>query len=305
MNPRKTNVAASVKDRLLRLAKERGDDFNFVLARYALERLLYRLSRSSHEKDFVVKGAMLFAVWSGNPHRATKDLDLLGRGTPDQRRLETVFRDVVGVSVDDDGLVFLPATIRAEAIREEAVYDGIRIRLDARLGSAVIPLQVDVGFGDAVIPEPVRTEFPTLLDQPAPKVKTYPRTAVVAEKLHAMVVLGIANSRMKDFFDIWFLCRTFDFDGAELQRAIAATFERRQTAIPGETPLALTATFARDAQKQTQWKAFVKRAHVPDVDLNTVVDTLAAFLKPPIEALDASRRFGAQWPPQGPWSSAA
>lgn len=302
MTSRKTNVAASVKDRLLRLAKARGDDLNFILARYGLERLLYRLSRSEYEKDFIVKGAMLFAVWSGSPHRATKDLDLLGRGAPDLHRLEAVFRDVVGVPVDDDGLVFSPATIRAEAIREEAVYDGIRIHLEAQLGSAVIPLQVDVGFGDAVVPDPVRAEFPTLLAQPAPKIRAYPRTAVVAEKLHAMVVLGIINSRMKDFFDIWFLCRTFAFDGAELQQAIAATFERRQTAIPDELPLALTTGFSRDVQKQTQWRAFLKRASIAEAELTSVVAELATFLSPLMEALRDGNAFNGRWSPRGPWS---
>ena len=210
------NLAHSVRDRLLKLAKARGEEFNFVLVRYALERLLYRLSKSPHDGKFILKGAMLFTIWSKHPHRATKDLDLLGAGAPDLDRLAQVFRDVCAASVEDDGVVFEPRSVEARRIKEEAEYEGVRITLDGKLGSAQLAVQVDVGFGDSVVPPPRTIEFPTLLPFPGPVIRAYSRETVVAEKLHAMVDLGMANTRMKDFFDLWFLCREFEFNGAQL-----------------------------------------------------------------------------------------
>ena len=245
------NLAASVRSRLLTLAKSGGEDFTFVLTRYGLERLLYRLGRSSYAGDFVLKGAMLFRLWSGNPHRSTKDLDLLGFGSPDLNRLVRVFREVVAIPAPD-GIEFLPETVKAVPIREDAIYDGIRVTLEARLEAARMHLQVDVGFGDAVVPAPRETSYPTMLDVPAPVLRAYPREAVVAEKLHAMVDLGLANSRMKDFFDLWFLATNFSFDGATLGESIRSSFARRETAIPREPPVALTSEFAGDRQKQIQ-----------------------------------------------------
>lgn len=298
-----TNTAHSVKDRLLKLSKERGEDFNFVLVRYGLERLLYRLSRSSHAEQFVLKGAMLFTVWAQHPHRATKDLDLHGVGSPEMERLAEVFRDVCATDVEDDGLSFDPKSVSATRIKEDAEYEGVRVTLSGKLGSARIAVQIDVGFGDAISPAPAMTEFPTLLDQPSPRVRAYPRETVVAEKLHAIVYLGMANSRMKDFFDLWFLCREFAFDGPRLVQAIRATFERRATALPEGVPPGLTESFATDATKQTQWKAFLRRSRVTDDDhtLQEVVATISPFLLP---ALQAAREDGAlsEWPPGGPWS---
>lgn len=199
--------AASVRQRLLNLAKERGEDFNFVLLRYGLERLLFRLGQSRHARTFVLKGAMLFPLWSGSPHRATKDMDLLGSGPPDIPRFVDVFREVAGVTADD-GVIFLPDTVAGVAIRDEAVYDGIRITLEGRLGAAKLPLRVDVGFGDAVTPAPIEASYPVLLaDMPVPRLRVYARETAIAEKVETMVSLGIGNSRMKDFFDIWYLAR--------------------------------------------------------------------------------------------------
>lgn len=209
------NVAHSVRDRLHKLAKERGEEFNFVLVRYALERLLYRVSKSAHGGEFILKGAMLFTIWSKHPHRATKDLDLLGSGSPDLERLAGVFRDVCVASVEDDGVSFEPRSVEARRIKEDAEYEGVRVTLVGKLGSAQLAVQIDVGFGDSVVPPPTTVEFPTLLPFPGPVIRAYAKETVVAEKVHAMVDLGMANTRMKDFFDLWFLSREFEFEGAQ------------------------------------------------------------------------------------------
>jgi predicted nucleotidyltransferase component of viral defense system len=238
MSPR--DVAASVRQRLLNLARERGEDFGLVLTHYALERVMYRLSVSGHREQFVLKGAMLFALWGGDPHRPTRDLDLLGHGTIDTQRLEQIFREVISVEVEKDGLEFLTETVRGARIREDEEYEGVRVQLEARLATARIKVQIDVGFGDVMTPAPQEIEYPVLLDFPAPRLRTYPRETVVAEKFEALVKLGIANSRMKDFYDLWVMARDFEFEGALLSQAIKATFERRGTALPTDVPLALS-----------------------------------------------------------------
>lgn len=274
--------AASVRQRLLNIAKERGEEFNFVLLRYGLERLLFRLGQSRHAGTFVLKGAMLFPLWSGSPHRATKDMDLLGSGAPDIGRFVDIFREVAAVDADD-GVRFLPDTVAGAAIREEAIYDGIRITLEGCLGVARIPLQVDVGFGDAVTPAPLETSYPVLLaDMPNPRLRVYARETAIAEKVEAMVTLGLGNSRMKDFFDIWYLARIFEFDQATLRQAIRATFARRQTPLPDETPVALTTAFADDPAKATQWRAFIGKSRAVGTapGLAEVVEVLVTLLKP-------------------------
>jgi predicted nucleotidyltransferase component of viral defense system len=274
--------AASVRQRLLNIAKERGEEFNFVLLRYGLERLLFRLGQSRYAGTFVLKGAMLFPLWSGSPHRATKDMDLLGSGPPDIARFVDIFHEVAAAIVDD-GVTFLPNTVAGVAIREEAIYDGIHITLEGRLGVARIPLQVDVGFGDAVTPAPLETSYPVLLaDMPIPRLRVYARETAIAEKVEAMVTLGLGNSRLKDFFDIWYLARTFEFDQATLSEAIRATFARRQTPLPDETPVALTTAFADDPAKGAQWRAFIGRSRAVGTapGLSEVVEVLVALLKP-------------------------
>jgi len=297
------NVAASVRQRLLNLSKERGEDFNLVLVRYAVERFLYRLSRSKHRDRFVLKGATLIQAWGASRHRATRDLDLLGHGDSDPAAVAAVVRDVCKTPVEDDGLVFAADTISAGLIREEKVYEGVRARLTAVLAGAEIPVQVDVGFGDAVTPRPRSLVVPTLLDQPAPKLAAYPRESVVSEKFEAMVALGIGNSRMKDFYDVAYLARHFQFDGARLVRAIRATFKRRGTAIPQSAPIALTKEFAEDPAKRAQWKAFAARDRLSDADatLDDVVARIAVFLAEPLAAARDARSWAAMWPGGGPW----
>lgn len=301
-----TNVAASVRARLLNVSKGSGEDFSYVLTRYALERLLARLERSTYRDAFALKGAMLFRVWSPALHRPTKDLDLLGMGAPDIPRLRSIFRDLCTVAVDDDGVTFDSKTVRAARIKEDAEYEGVRVNLTARIGSARLELQVDVAFGDAVTPAVVEVEFPTLLGAPPPKLRAYPRESVVAEKLEAMVHLGIANSRMKDFFDIWFLAQMFAFDGRVLSAAIGATFKRRGTPIPTEVPVALTPKFSGGTTKATQWNAFVTRGKLASAELSLaqVVTSIMPFLWPPLEAVADRRTLDASWSPKGPtWTS--
>jgi predicted nucleotidyltransferase component of viral defense system len=296
------NVAASVRERLTNVAKKSGESFQYILTRYAIERLLYRLSQSSHGAHFILKGAMLFQVWRQSTHRTTRDLDLLGEGTPSIERLVAIFKDVASVEVDDDGLSFPTDEIQGEQIKEEDEYQGIRIRGLARLGSARIPLQIDIGFGDAVTPEPERISYPTLLDAPAPQLLAYNRETVVAEKFQAMVLLGMTNSRMKDFFDLWCLARDFAFDGAKLADAIGATFRRRDTTLPDDMPVALSEEFARDATKQTQWNAFLKKANVGEtVELDDVLTLLREFLLSPTRAIASQKAFKLHWTARGPW----
>jgi len=302
---RPRDAAASVKQRLLNLATERGEDFNFLLTRYAVERLLYRLDQSAYGGQFVLKGAMLFHLRSGPlPHRPTRDVDFLGKGSPALARLGKVFREICTVQVVDDGLTFNEHSIRAERIREEQEYEGVRMQLEARMGSARIPIQVDVGFGDALTPPPKRERLATLLDFPGPHLLICPWETVIAEKFQALVDLGMANSRMRDFFDLHYLAATLSLDGATLARAIQATFNRRRTPLPVEVPVGLSPAFGTDAVKQTQWRAFVGRLRLDTGkrSLGNVIEGLRAFLMPPVEALTHKRPFQMKWPPRGPWS---
>jgi predicted nucleotidyltransferase component of viral defense system len=295
------NIAASVRQRLTNLSRERNEEFQFVLTRYGLERLLYRLSISPYASQFILKGAALFQLWTGQPHRSTRDLDLLGYGSPSPERLQTIFSEVCSLTVDDDdGLVFSPTTIQAEQIKEDAEYQGIRLRIECRLGNARLALQIDIGFGDAVTPEALSTIYPTLLEFPAPQLRAYPRETVVAEKFQAMVALGIANSRMKDFYDVWTLARQFEFDGTLLRSAIRATFERRQTAIPTIPPLALTAEFANDQSKASQWNAFLKKGKLVETPppFTEVVELLQKFLMPPTIASSEPLPWRYSWTAQ-------
>jgi predicted nucleotidyltransferase component of viral defense system len=296
-----SDLAASVRQRLANVARQRGEDFQRVLTRYLIERLLYRLARSPHAGRFLLKGAMLFTLWTGRLHRPTKDLDLLGRGDAGPEALAEVFRGLCSLEVEPDGVEFAADTVTVEAIREDQEYQGQRVHLEGRLGSARVRLQVDVGFGDAVTPAAQAVVFPTLLEMPAPELKAYPRETVVAEKLQAMVMLGMANSRMKDFFDLWVLAAEFEFQGTVLSKAIGATFRRRGTETPVE-PLALTAEFTSDGAKQTQWKAFLSRSGLDAaVTLEGVVAQLRNFLLGPLQAVRAGANFPAKWPPGGPW----
>lgn len=297
------NLAASVYARLLKRTEPGDEQFQFVLMRYGAERLMYRLGQSEHAANFVLKGAMMFLVWTGAQYRATKDMDLLALKSASVERLRDIFRELCELPVAQDGLAFEPDSVKAEEIREDNLYQGVRVTLVARLGKARVPIQVDIGFGDAVTPKPVQTDFPTLLDFPAPRLAMYPRETVVAEKFEAMVKLGLANSRMKDFYDIWALSREFDFDGGVLSAAIQATFKRRKTALTPTMPLALTSEFSSDPLKQTQWKAFVRRSRLKlaTEGLEQVVAEIKSFLEIPVVAASQGERLKAAWAKGGPW----
>jgi predicted nucleotidyltransferase component of viral defense system len=290
---------------LLNLAHAQGRSFDLVLTRYGLERLLYRLSRSAHKDEFVLKGAMLFQAWTEVPNRPTRDLDLLGRGDESIEHLASVFRQLCAQVVEEeDGLVFDVESVRGAEIRGNQEYGGVRLTLTAHLAGARIPLQTDIGFGDVVTAGPVEIEFPTLLDMPAPVLAAYSRESVVSEKYQALVELGIANTRLKDFFDLYLLCDRFPFDGSALAEAIRATFGRRATALPDGTPTGLSDQFAQDRAKQAQWSAFVRKGKLdgaPQI-LGPVILRLREFLTPPTETLRAGEGFARVWAPGGPWS---
>jgi predicted nucleotidyltransferase component of viral defense system len=299
-----SKVAASVRQRLLNIIRDTGDDANLVWTRYATERLLYRLSISKYAQDFILKGAMLFVVWTGQAYRPTVDMDFLGHGDDSSERLAEVFRSVCSTDVEPDGLVFDADTVAVTPIREQQEYHGQRITLTAFLGKARIPVQVDVGFGDVVTPRAKKIVYPTLLDFPNPSIRACPRETIVAEKFQAMVMLGIANSRMKDFYDLYVLARDFTFQGNTLVRAIKATFKRRKTEIPIEPPLALTDEFGRDEVKSVQWKAFVRKGGPEDgiPGLPEVLSHLRAFLLLPMKAASGHGPVPTIWANGGPWS---
>jgi predicted nucleotidyltransferase component of viral defense system len=287
---------------LLRLARDRGEDFQHLLTRHANERLLYRLGESSHVSFFVLKGAALFTLWTGQPHRATRDLDLLGSGEPNEDHIRSVLAEVITLDVEDDGVVFDADSLSVGPIREEQAYGGLRAVLSASVSNARLRLQIDVGFGDAITPEPMVVDFPTLLEFPAPRLRVYPRETVVAEKLESIVQLGLANSRMKDFFDLVILSRTFSFDGKVLVRAIRATFDRRGTDVPRTLPVALTQEFTEDRVKNSQWNAFVRKSDAPGIgDLQAVVESVIRFVQEPLRAVGSSSTFEKKWPLNGPW----
>lgn len=268
------NLAASIRARLKQHADATQQDFNLILTHYGLERLLYRLSISAHAPNFLLKGALLFSLWYDLPHRPTRDVDLLGYGPDDIDSAIAAFSEICQIAVDD-GIEFDPESIKGMVIRKDAGYGGVRIDIQAKLDGARIALQVDIGFGDAVTPEPEAISYPTLLNElPAPQLRAYPKCTVVAEKFQALCALGIANSRMKDYFDLWVLLREDDLDLVKLRRAIEATFARRQTAMPTGIPVGLSDGFVNDQTKQTQWRAFLRKNKLDAIELHKVVALL-------------------------------
>ena len=277
-----TGRAASIQARLLARAKARSEDFSLVLSRYAVERFLYRLSISPARDRYWLKGALLFDLWFDVPHRPTRDADFLGFGPADTETLSNVVREICGIP-GDDGMEFDPASIKIEEIREQASYGGLRVRLVGLLGKSRCSVQLDVGYGDAVTPGPDEIVYPTLLDdQPAPRLRAYPRATVVAEKVEAMVSLGMANTRMKDYFDVRALAREGTLEAGLLGDAIAATFARRGTALPLGVPLGLSEEFARDATKLNQWNAFLRKNRLDAPAREEVVAEIRDFLAEPI-----------------------
>lgn len=289
------NISASVRDRLLNKARAEKLDYNLLLTRYALERMLYRLSISKQRDQFLLKGALLFDLWFDVPHRPTHDADFLGFGSAEIPHIEEIFRDICRIEVED-GIAFQPDTVKAAEIRKEANYAGVRVTLLGMLDSARCAVQIDIGFGDAVVPGPDEVHYPVILgEMPGPHLHVYPRYTVVAEKLEALTSLGMLNSRMKDYFDLWILAKHSDFDGQILSRAVAATFDRRRTAIPTGLPIGLSDEFIGDAQKAKQWQGFLRKNALDPMPLATVVADLRDFLMPVLVAIAAGGSHDYPW----------
>ncbi len=298
----KKNIAASVHQRLLNKAKSSGRPFNELLQYYAIERFIYRLSKSNYADRFILKGALLLSAWNMPKSRPTKDIDLLGRIGNTQETIVAAIKEICEQDVVADGLTFDASSVTAARITENAEYEGLRVRFQGTLGNARTPLQVDVGFGDVVSPGPCRIFYPTLLDFPAPSMSGYSMESVIAEKFQAMVKLGVLNSRMKDFYDIWALSRAFDFSGVTLATAISATFDARNTSLPGE-PTVFQDSFALDKSKEIQWQAFLKRSNL-GTSTTSFVEVAAAikeFLKPVVLAIAGGRAAKLVWNTPGPW----
>ena len=296
-----SHLVQSIHQRLLNRAHAQQEDPNLVFIRFAMERLLYRLSCSDHRERFVLKGAMLFALWTGDVHRPTRDLDLLGMGDASDEAMVQAFREIVTMEVEADGLAFDLEGISISEIREAQEYAGKRLKIPARLGNTRLNLQVDIGFGDAITPAASNVTYPTLLDLPAPRIRAYTQETVIAEKFEAMVALDTMTSRMKDFYDLWTMSRTLTFQGSIVVQAIVATFNRRGTEIPKEDPVALSAAFSNDPTKQTQWKAFLKRNKFAEIPFTKVIEDLRVFLLKPLQAVQEEKSFARTWSPCGPW----
>lgn len=304
MTKRVTNIAASVAQRLRNIARERNEDFSLVLTKFALERVLFRISQSKHRDVFILKGALLFELWTEQRYRPTRDADFLARGENTPERFITIFKEICNTAVEDVGLRFDAESVRAERITEDTDYQGIRVNFLGYLENARIPIQIDLGFGDIITPPAKKAEFPTLLDFAAPKLLMYSKESVVAEKFEAMVSLGIANSRMKDFYDLLSLCRDFSFEGSVLSEAVQKTFARRETGLPADRPpLAFTAEFYQDENKKKQWGGFCdkNKRYMPQVSLEAVCLAIAAFLMPIVGALKRNEILERAWHPSGPW----
>lgn len=297
-----TNIAASVHDRLLKKAHDANRPFNELLQYFAMERFLYRLSQSKHANTFILKGALMFTAWRGPTTRPTMDIDLLGITDNDVDALVSIARELCSQEVEPDGLVFAPESVEGQRIDQDAEYEGVRIRFRGALGNARITMQLDVGFGDVIVPAPQIAPYPTILDLPAPLLRGYSRESAVAEKFEAMVKLDVVNSRMKDFFDVWLLSRQYDFSGPTLATAIERTFSHRGTTLV-DTPAALTAVFSGAPAKQSQWNGFLRKTRLENVpaELSTIVEEIARFLGPVAKALSRNKAFEHEWIAPGPW----
>jgi len=297
-----TNITASVRQRLLNKSRETDRPFSELLQYFAMERFLYRLSKSSHQKKFILKGALTLLAWRVSATRPTMDIDFLGMTDNRIEVIVAIVQDICRQSVEPDGLLFDPDSVEGEDIVNDAEYSGVRIRFRGTLGTARLTMQLDIGFGDVIVPAPEILVYPVILDLPAPEMKAYTRESVVAEKFEAMIKLGLLNSRVKDFFDIWLLSRQFDFPGVMLAQAITETFANRGTAMVAE-PVAFSEAYAGDAARQTQWQGFIRRNRLRELpaSFTEIVGANAAFLTPIAQALAGGEDFRKNWKAPGPW----
>ena len=273
------NLAASVKQRLLNMARGQNRAFDILLVRFALERLLFRLSQSAYRDNYILKGGMLVTQWLEHNNRETRDMDFLGFGEADAEAIKAIFAEIMTIA-SDDGLEFDTEALVASAIREEMEYGGIRLRTTAYLERTRIPVTLDIGFGDALAGSSDRIDYPSLLDMDRPSIRAYPPAAVIAEKFQAVVALGLANGRMKDFYDLWAIPKAMQIDEAELDAAIAATFNRRATRVPSDRPVGLSETMAQDVDAGRRWRAYIDSLELPALDFSEVLDDIWALLAP-------------------------
>lgn len=292
-----------MRQRLLNQARSQQRPFQEVLQYYAMERFLYRLSRSEYAKKFILKGALLLTAWRAPLSRPTVDIDLMGRTSNELDHIRRIVNKLCKTETEADGIQFETGSVSVARIKEGAEYEGIRVRFHALLAGARIPMQIDIGFGDVIVPDPVTIEYPTLLDFPPPRLVAYPKEAVIAEKLQALTDLGLLNSRLKDYFDMWLLSRLYDFEGSSLVEAIGATFRHRSTEIEA-SPAGLTDAFALDPARQKQWVAFLRRSRfkTAPAELQGIVQTVREFLQPPLSAAASGRLFAASWRRGNRWS---
>lgn len=296
------NVAASVHHRLLNVAKQTSRPFNEIAQYYAIERWLYRLAKSDSREHLVLKGALMLLVWKTSVTRPTRDIDLLARTSNDLESVRLLITEVCELSVENDGMAFDPSSVTTGRIAEDADYEGVRARFLALLGNTRIHMQIDIGFSDVITPNSIAITYPTILGHPAPELRAYNRETAIAEKFEAMVSLGELNSRMKDFFDVWLLAESFDFDGSALTDAIRETFARRRTKLDSE-PICFTRRFTHDPAKSKQWTAFLRRSLLAGTPSNfsEVVEQLRLFLQPAATALVNGKPFDLRWRRCGPW----
>ena len=299
------NKAASVHQRLLNKAKDTTRPFNELLQHFAIERFIYRLSKSPHADSFLLKGALMFSAWTGLGSRPTMDIDLLGKIDNSLEVIVAAMKDACEMEVEPDGMAFHSKTVTAARITEDAKYEGVRCRVRGSLGKVRISLQIDIGFGDVIIPGPCKVMYPTLLDFPPPELNGYTKESTIAEKFQAMAKLGVLNSRMKDFYDIWFLSRMFDFRGETLAEAIEKTFEIRNTSVT-VNPKVFELSFTKDEDKKVQWLAFIKKAKLTDApgSFEDVAAAIKVFLEPVVVSIVDRHRFHGIWTAPGPWSRA-
>ena len=296
------NTAASVHQRLLNKARETSRPFNELLQHFAIERFIYRLSRSPHADRFILKGALMLSIWRGAGSRLTMDIDLLGRIDNSLEVIVAAMRDACRMDVEADGMSFNSETVMATRITEDAEYEGVRVRVQGSLGNARVSLQIDIGFGDVIVPGPSKVAYPALLDFPSPELNGYTMESTIAEKFHAMVKLGILNSRMKDFYDIWMLSKTFDFKGETLAEAVERTFKNRNTPITID-PKVFHPSFVKDADKKAQWQGYIRKAKLADAPtaFEDVVAAITVFVHPLVVSLTQERPFRGVWTAPGPW----
>jgi hypothetical protein len=305
MNKEVANFNVSIRARLQNKANDTGRPFAEVLQYYGMERFLYRFSKSAYKDKFVLKGALMFAVWDVPERRTTLDIDFLGRYENQTVEIEKVMKDVCSVDVQADGLVFDIKTVTAQKIKEGADYEGVRVKFTGFLERSRISMQVDIGFGDVVYPKPKMIDYPVILDLPKPHLKGYAPETVVSEKFETMVQLGLLNSRMKDFYDIWLMTRQFDFEGPELAEALKRTFAHRKTSFPSGRQLFVEEIYDESSDRQILWKTFLKKGNIKHASekLSTIAKDIEGFLRKPLKAINKGEGFHSDWKAPGPWCS--